>query len=188
MGAGAPDLGRVAEFYGQVAGLMEAPGLADEAPVAALATRYGILLMEGLGVPRDVERAVRLLRLGVRGRAPRAEVALADALLLGLGVEADEKEALRWYRQAAPDEPAALVRFGFLTESKRWEERHLPAHRWYDLAAQAKSPEIWMELARAEAYGPSPRRAEILRLLQLAVVKKNGWAAQWLRQEARLGV
>jgi CHAT domain-containing protein/TPR repeat protein len=176
----APDLKRAVDFYEQVARLFESSSSSSQAPVGALATRYGTLLMEGWGVTQDVGQAIPLLRLGVRARAPRAEVALADALLLGLGVEADEQEAFRWYRQAARDEPTALVRFGFLAASGRWRERNLPSRRWYDLAEQAKTPQIWIELARAEAYGSSPRRTEILRLLRLAAAKKNGWSAQWL--------
>ena len=176
----APDPKRAVEAYSNLLATLIAPLASDEPGSGAVATRLGLMLLEGLGAPVNAPQAVEYLRHGVRFGAARAEVGLADALLLGLGVPADPNEALRWYRQAAVDEPGALVRLGFLAATGRWNERKLGAQRWYALAARTGTSAAYLDLARAAAYAPSPRPAEIVHWLIKAARQQNGWAVRWL--------
>lgn len=176
-----PDPKRAAEAYADLLATLIAPLASDEAGSGAVATRLGLLLLEGLGVPSDAAQAVEYLKHGARFGAARAEIGLADALLLGLGGPADPNEALRWYRQAAVDDPGALVRLGFLAALGVWNERQLGARRWYELAERTGDSAAYLDLARAAAYGPSPSAGEIVAWLTKAAQERNGWAVRWLK-------
>jgi hypothetical protein len=82
-------------------------GLALQIGEARAALPFGVMLLAGEGVPRpDPEGAVLLLRLAaVRGDADAA-FNLGQIFEQGLGRLADRAEALRWYRLAAPSDPA----------------------------------------------------------------------------------
>lgn len=64
-------------------------------------TALGNLYYRGEGVPKDVPRAMELLRQGAAGGSLQAMVYLGWIYDRGVEVPADQKQALEWYGQAA---------------------------------------------------------------------------------------
>lgn len=178
----APDPARAAAYYQARLGERDLPFVDWSEPGrATLQARLGLLLLNGLGVPADPNRATPMLRVAAAAGVIIAETGAGDAFYLGAGVQRDEAEALRWYRQAAAHgDASALVRFGFLAATGRWRERDIDAAQWFALAEYSDEAVVYLDLARAEAYGPRPRVEEVRRWLRRAAAKHNMWAVTWL--------
>lgn len=181
---GPPDLKAAAAYYSTaLIGFEEQIDVVWFPGSPATATRLGLLLLEGRGVNRDVERGLGFIRYGAYNQVALAETAFGDSLWLGLGQAQDRQQALRWYRQAAANgDASAFVRFGLLARLRLWNERSLGAAQWYHLAAQADDAATYLDLARAAALAPmtSNAAAEIRSWLERAATKDSTWATLWL--------
>lgn len=63
--------------------------------------RYGYMLLNGDGGPRDTERGLTLLRQAAQMNDGRAMVLIGEAYEFGKGLEADPVQARAWYRRGA---------------------------------------------------------------------------------------
>jgi len=63
----------------------------------------GSMLFKGMGAPKDISRAFRLLyQAAMSGKSsPESEQLIGQAFLLGSGVPKNYAESIRWYSQAA---------------------------------------------------------------------------------------
>ena len=69
--------------------------------VASAHAHLGTIYHEGLGVPRDPQRAAQHFLKGAQGGHAGSQTMIGAALHLGIGIAADRREAYFWLRQGA---------------------------------------------------------------------------------------
>ena len=107
--------------------------------VARAANNVGACFVDGLGVEREPEMAVRWLTIAAEGGDPAGQRNLATAYFRGLGVAEDQSAALGWYRKAAEagDAEAQDMLSWMLVEGDLVEPDPVLARRWAEAAAGA---------------------------------------------------
>jgi TPR repeat protein len=136
--------------------------LAEKGGHALAAARLGWMLCKGIGVQADRDEGARKIKAvldAVRRKAkegdPDAQTLLGGMCWTGLGVPRDDKEAVRWYRQAADRGYApAMASLGFLYEKGRGvtKDEKAAAH-WYRQAAVKGDPSAMFDLGSLYASG-----------------------------------
>lgn len=123
--------------------------------------------------PRPLEGLLKAAGAG----DPQALFLVGHAYHLGKVVAQDDREALRWYRQAAiKGHGLAMSQLGaFYTRGLGVQQDYAEGVRWYELAAEAKVPEAMGSLGSAYHYGTG---------VEPDAVK----AASWHRKAAELGL
>ena len=98
---------------------------------------YGLLLMSGQGVPKDIAKAVPLFRDAADKGIVIAQNALGYLYAQGLGVPKDNELSLSWYRKAAEQgAPNAQLMLGIAYEEGVIVKQDLEqAAMWYRKAA-----------------------------------------------------
>jgi TPR repeat protein len=115
----------------------------------------GLTLMAGRfrtgdRLPRDPERALRLLRIAAEEGHPPAQYDLARMYEQGLGTEPDQHEAAHWYLQAAQaGDVHAQHHLAEMHIAGRGVPRDLAeGARWMERAAESGHAEIYDDLAQ----------------------------------------
>lgn len=100
--------------------------------------RTGFSYQEGIGMPRDLDQAVKWYRLAAIGGLDRAQINLAEMYAQGHGVSRDVAEAAKWYRLAAEQgHVAAQTSLGNLyAKGDGMPQDFVEADKWYRLAAE----------------------------------------------------
>lgn len=84
----------------------------------------GVLFRQGLGVPTNVEEAVRLFRLAAGKKLAAAQNNLGFAYLGGLGVPSDDAQAAQWFAlSTAQGDPLGELQLALLTLAGRGVEK-----------------------------------------------------------------
>jgi len=98
----------------------------------------GLAHMEGKGVARDFEQAVRWYKMAGESGYLQAQIMLADMYMKGQGVPADQKEAAKWYALAAEEgSPVAQYVLGNMHISGNGVTPDLvQAARWFMIMAK----------------------------------------------------
>lgn len=168
----------------------------------------GGMLFKGLGAPKDLSRAFRLLhQAAVNGKSsPESEQLIGQAFLLGSGVPKDYGEAIRWYAQAAENgNNEAQNELGFLYFIGKGVEQDLEKGGEYFLRAARNGLRIaqynvgimyytgrgvdsvdmarayaWLNIAAAGGHRPAAAARDYLETL---LDRQQLLAAQQLAQE-----
>jgi TPR repeat protein len=114
---------------------------------------YGLMLMAGQGVPKDISKAVPLFRDAGGKGIVIAQNALGFLYASGQGVAKDTAESLLWYRRAAEQgAPNAQLNLGIAYEDGNGVPQDLEAAAmWYRKAATFGLDEAKKRLAALEA-------------------------------------
>jgi TPR repeat protein len=114
---------------------------------------YGLMLMSGQGVPKDIAKAVPLFRNAGDKGIVIAQDALGFLYASGQGVAKNTAESLRWYRRAAEQgAPNAQLNLGIAYEDGNDVPQDLEtAAMWYREAAAFGIDEAKKRLAALEA-------------------------------------
>jgi len=122
--------------YTDAAGILKPLAAAAD---AAAQFRLGMLYLQGQGVARSDQEAVRLFERAAEQGNARAQMALGDLYAAGRGVTRDDAEARAWYQKAATQGDAdAQAKLGDLYASGRGvPQSSFQAYVWYGAAARS---------------------------------------------------
>ncbi len=114
---------------------------------------YGLMLMDGMGVPKDMAKAVTLFRDAAEKGVLIAENALGYLYAQGNGLPQDTALSLMWYRKAAEQgAPTAQLALGIAYEEGKGVRQDLAqAAAWYRKAAAFGIEAAKKRLAALEA-------------------------------------
>jgi uncharacterized protein len=114
---------------------------------------YGLMLMAGQGVPKDIHKALPLFRDAGDKGIVIAQNALGFLYASGQGVAKDTAESLLWYRRAAEQgAPNAQLNLGIAYEEGNGVTQDLEAAAmWYRRAVAFGIDEAKKRLAALEA-------------------------------------
>lgn len=87
---------------------------------------------------------------------PEAELEYAESLLVGRGVDADQTEAMQWFRKAAEHKDAVIAqyRLGYVLEDPTTVDNNpMEAVKWLERAAQAGHVDALFRLGRMRLEG-----------------------------------
>ena len=144
----------------------------DETAQLSLVTRYEF----GVGVPRNLETAVKWLRKAAEQGNAEAQYDLGVQYNLGAGVPKDDREAVNWYRKSAEQGNAdARYTLGVkytLGEGVREDDRE--AVKWYRKAAEQGSAPAQYNLGVKYSFGEGVR-------------EDDREAVKWFRKAAEQG-
>ena len=103
--------------------------------------KLGMLYLQGQGVARSDQEAVRLFQRAADQGNAKAQTALGDVYAAGRGVARDDAEARSWYQKAATQgDSDAQTRLGDLYASGRGvRQNSFQAYVWYGVAARSGS-------------------------------------------------
>jgi len=103
--------------------------------------RLGMLYLQGQGVARNDQEAVRLFQRAADQGNAKAQTALGDVYAAGRSVARDDAEARIWYQKAATQgDSDAQTRLGDLYASGRGvPQNSFQAYVWYGVAARSGS-------------------------------------------------
>ncbi len=121
---------------------------------------YGLMLMEGMGVPKDIAKAVSLFQdAGGKGNVI-AENTLGYLYANGIGLPQDTALSLAWYRKAAAQgAPTAQLALGIAYEEGKDVQQDLAqAAMWYRKAAAFGIEAAKKRLAALEAKMKTPAK------------------------------
>lgn len=121
---------------------------------------YGLMLMEGMGVPKDIAKAVSLFQdAGGKGNVI-AENTLGYLYAKGIGLPQDTALSLAWYRKAAAQgAPTAQLALGIAYEEGKDVQQDLAqAAMWYRKAAAFGIEAAKKRLAALEAKMKTPAK------------------------------
>ncbi len=98
---------------------------------------YGLMLMDGMGVPKDMAKAVSLFQDAAGKGNVIAENTLGYLYATGVGLKRDAALSLAWYRKAAAQgAPTAQLALGIAYEEGQGVQQDLAqAAAWYRKAA-----------------------------------------------------
>jgi len=136
----------------------------------------GIALQDGKVVSKDVEGAVRWIRLAAENNHPIGQNMLGNAYAKGEGVPQDQQKAVEWYTKAAGQGYAqAQTNLGLAYFQGHWVAVNpVEAVRWFRLAAEQGN--VDGQLCLGDAYG-----------LGKGVKKDEREAVAWYRKAAEQG-
>lgn len=134
--------------------------------------RYGRILFEGRGGPRDLAGAAHWLGQAAQENHVAATTLLARLYMAGAGVEQDPARAALLFERAATrgDATAQFLLGESLRLGQGSPQNHAKAFNWFLAAAEQQSPEAQFALSRAYAdgLGIEPDPAQALRWLEEA--------------------
>ncbi|HRY77986.1 MAG TPA: SEL1-like repeat protein [Candidatus Izemoplasmatales bacterium] len=136
---------------------------------------YAVSLLYGLGVPRDVPTAKKLLEECAQKSHPSSLTRLGDIFRLGLGVPVDPEEAKKWYMEAAKqNDPEALMNLGLLNY-RQAVENATPALALGFMETAAKKGYhqawYWLGIFHDKGVGCDPSFAEARKCFETAISK-----------------
>ena len=131
-----------------------------------------ILYINGTGVPKDVDKGIRLLTQAAQMGNAEAQVNLGLYYLTAKQEHHNIKNALKWFTEAGKTHnPVALY---YLAEHAFAEQDYIKAYDYYLMSAQQSNDTAQLKLAMLYAKG-------------LGVEKDSDTANDWLTKAAELG-
>ncbi len=110
--------------------------------------RLALLYINGNGVPKDVEKGIKLLHAAAAQNHPVAELNLGILTSAGLGVAKDPAAAVQWFRKAAQQgDPGAQNQLGLAYEHGTGvPQNYADARDWYGKAVEQDHAEALFNL------------------------------------------
>lgn len=149
--------------------------LAEQEKSALALYRYGRVLLEGLGGPRDTQAGITALEQAVAQNHAAAATLLGRVLLSDHGTRDPERAAALFANAAARGEAEAQYYLGLLYRNGTGVEQDLTtAFNWFLAASEAQNVAAQYELSRAYSRGDG-------------TPGDSGEALRWLRAAAEGG-
>ena len=100
------------------------------------------MFREGMGVPQDYGKALKLFTISANEGYPSAQFTLGAIYRAGEGVDTNYPQAFKWFLKAARQgEEASQNNLGTMYEAGRGVSvNHVTALMWYEIAASNGSP------------------------------------------------
>jgi len=144
---------------------------------------FGKLYREGIGVPRNVQKAIEWLQKSARKGHIEAQFDLGNMFYRGAGLKRDYKTALQWYRRAAEQGYSrAQLNLGLMYHKGEGSQKNLNiARHWFVQAAVQNDAQAQLSLGMMSLKGEGGQKdLQVSRKWLLKAAEQNNSEAQYL--------